>query len=109
MLKFYVLSKTVAAGDQAEDYFAPEVPVHVKRIIVSERAGTSLENVFIDMDIQGSKITKQPVPASLFQKPWNELVPLEFDLGTGVKLNFTIKNNLTSDIDIDIIIVYEEG
>ncbi|RLC34285.1 MAG: hypothetical protein DRZ76_02970 [Candidatus Nealsonbacteria bacterium] len=108
MLKFYVLSKTVSAGSQESDYFAPEKAVHIKRIIVNERSGTSLENVFLDIDIQGTKITKQPIPATLFQKPWNQLVPLEFDLGKGVKLNFTIKNNLGSDISIDIIIVYEE-
>ena len=108
MLKFYVLSKTISAGSQESDFFAPETPVHVKRIIINERGGTSLENVFVDIDIQGSKITKQPVPASIFQKPWNELPPLEFDLGKGVKLNFTVKNNLTSDVSIDIIIAYEE-
>ena len=109
MLKFYVLPLSVPAGDQKDSYFAPERPVHIKRIIINERSGTSLENVFVDMDIQGTKITKQPVPAAIFQKPWNQLVPLEFDLGTGVKLNFTVKNNLTSDVNVDIIIAYEES
>lgn len=109
MLKFYVLSKTVAASDQETTYFAPETAIRVKKILVTERSGASLNNVFIDMDIQGTKITKQPIPAALLNYPWNQAVPIEFDLPKGVKLNFTIKNNLTSSIDIDIIIAYEEA
>ena len=109
MLKFYVISKTISAGGQETETFSPERNIHVKRIIVNERGGASLTNVFISMDIQGTPITKQPVPASLFNVPWNQLPPLEFDLPKGVKLNFTVKNNTASDINVDIILAYEEA
>jgi len=108
VLKFYVLSKTVGAGASQDTYISPEKAITIKRIIVNERSGADLYNVFLEIKIQGDPITKQDIPAWILNQPWNRTVPLEFSLGKGVKLEFSITNNTASSIDIDIIVIYEE-
>jgi len=108
VLRFYVLSVTVGASASQDTYIAPEKDIRVKKIMVSERSGADLYNVFLKIDIQGDNITRQDIPAWILNQTWNRCPPLEFNLPGGVKLNFTVTNNTASSIDIDIIIAYED-
>lgn len=107
MINFKVLSITVAASSTASTYWAPETDVRISKILITERSSTALDNVFVKIDKAGIPITREAVPASIFNVAWNAAIPFDFTLEKGVKLNFNITNNLTTDVNLDIIIIYE--
>jgi len=107
MLRIKVLSKTVAASSTDDTYWAPERDVKVYKILVTERGGTSLTNVFCKISKADIPITKEAIPLSILNVAYNQAPPLEFTLEKGVKLQFEITNNLTSDVNLDFIIFYE--
>jgi len=105
--RFTVLSKTVAAGGQDTAEYSPAQDIVIKKIAINERAGTALNNVFIDIEIQGDKVTKQPIPASLFTVPWSQLPDLEINLPKSVQIKFTIINNTGGALNIDIVLAWK--
>ena len=102
-----VLSLSVGAGSSNDTYWAPERDVNVKAILVTERSSQALDNVFCKITKADLPLTREAVPMSIFNVPYAQAPPFTVVLEKGVKLSFYVTNNLTSDIQVDIIIFYE--
>jgi len=107
MILIKILSLTVSASSSNDTYWAPERDVKIYKILVTERGGTSLTNVFCKISKADVPLTKEAIPLSILNVAYNQAPPIELTLEKGVKLKFEVTNNLTSDVNLDFIIFYE--
>jgi len=104
-IEFYkTISISVAAGTTGEGKFKPPIDVKIGKIMATERAAANLENVFGYIEIAGKVFTKEPMPLACFGCDYETALPVEKDLPSGQLFYIKITNNLTTGINVDIVL-----
>jgi len=98
---------TVSAGATEEGNVSSDDQYTLKYVIAVEKGGTDLYNVTATLRIDDFTFTKDKIPLSILQRPVNQLLELNYDFTKGKTLYYSITNNLTSDVNIFLVLVLE--
>jgi len=101
------ISVSVAASSSAKVSTSFEKDLRVIGLLVTERGGTSLDNVHLAIAVDGSPLIRPSIPASQLGKVRNEAMDLEFSIKAGSTLEVSVTNNLTTAVIIDIALLVE--
>ncbi|MHC1600510.1 MAG: hypothetical protein ACXQS5_06810, partial [Candidatus Methanospirareceae archaeon] len=79
----------------------------LKYIIAVEATDATLSNVTATMRIDDFTFTKDVVPLSVFQRPVNQQLELNYELSKGKTFYYSITNNTGSGITLYLVLVLE--
>ena len=102
-----VYDGTVTAGSTLQEssaYWTADADYMIEKIIIIEKGGTALYKAPTTIRIDEENLTKEAIPASIFNP--NEFYSPKLDLpfGKGKTIYFSLTNNVGSDITISIIL-----
>jgi len=108
VLKFKTLVISASASSSGEDYFAPEKPIILKKILVHEESGTALHDVHIKISVADIPYTKDTIPCYLLDCYYNQAPELNYPVEKGSRIDITITNDTASDVVVRVVLAYEE-
>ena len=100
---------SIAAGATSENSWTSDDAYTLKYIIAVEATDATLSNVTATLRIDDFTFTKDSIPLSIFQRPVNQLLELNYDLSKGKTFYYSITNNTSSSVTISLVLVLEKA
>ena len=98
---------SISAGSYAEKEWTPDRDIVIRKVMLNERGGASLNNVQVFIQIADVPYTKDYVPATAIgtnlEYCWKPNLPV----AKGAKIYIKITNSTSSAINVDIVFEYE--
>lgn len=98
---------TIAAGGSAEETWTPERDIIIRKVIVNERTGASVNAVKIYIEIAGQTYTKQFVPASVIGTNVEYCWKPDLKIPKGAEIYIKAENAGSSSVTLDVVFEYE--
>ena len=106
--RFYTLElKDVAAGDIKSAEWAPSRSFVVKGVLFNRADGQPWSGSTVTIALDGRNITDPKAPVHVFGHDKSDMMPLEWPVRQGEKLQFSFYNGEGSTITVFITIVAE--
>ena len=98
---------SIAAGSSAEDTWTPERDITIKKVIINERGGGTVNAVKIYLSFAGQTYTKPFVPASAIGTSIEYCWKPNLAVAKGTEIYIKAENAGSSDVNIDVVFEYE--
>lgn len=98
---------SIAAGASAEDTWTPEKDITIKKVLINERSGASVNAVKIYLSLAGQTYTKPFVPASVIGTSPEYCWKPNLAVAKGTEIYVKAENTGASAVNIDIVFEYE--
>ena len=98
---------SIATGDYAEKEWTPDRDIVIKKMMITERSGASLENVQVYISIADVPYTKDFVPASVIGSNPEYCWKPELKVSKGAKIYVKVTNSTSGSVNCDIVFEYE--
>ena len=98
---------SIADGSYAEKEWTPDRDITIRKVMLNERGGASLNNVQVYLSIADVPYTKDYVPATAIGTNLEYCWKPNLAVAKGAKIYIKITNNTGAAINIDIVFEYE--
>jgi len=97
----------IADGSYAEKDWTPDRDITIRKVMLNERGGASLNNVQVYLSIADVPYTKDYVPATAIGTNLEYCWKPNLAVAKGAKIYIKITNNTGAAINVDIVFEYE--
>ena len=98
---------TVAAGATESKKDTVEQDYILRKVLILEKGGTALNNVYVTMRIDNNFITKEAVLATVYQVNFNQAPPVDVEYRKGATLHISVENKSSSDVNVQAVLFLE--
>jgi len=98
---------SLAAAASAEQTWAPETDVRIRRIYMTERGNGELRNVHAYITVADNPITKPTVPCRVFGENKEQGLEVNIDLVKGTKFYVKLTNSTSGTVNVDVVLEIE--
>lgn len=95
---------SISAGASIEKTWVPDEDYIIHKIMMFDTAGSTIRNVDVTMVIDGQSLTRDIVPAFVFDGKSHEVPILDIPIAAKKTLRIAIKNNETAARSIRIVL-----
>lgn len=98
---------SIADGSYAEVEWTPDTNITIRKMLLVERGGASLENVQVYISIADVPYTKDFVPGSVIGSNVEYCWKPDLAVPKGAKIYVKVSNNSGAAINCDVVFEYE--
>jgi len=98
---------TIGAGNIARETYTFEEAGTLRFIMVNERSGALLNKILVTLTLGADTFTREYVPASVLGTNVQNAYPIDRSVNKGDKLDITILNASTGDVNVDLVLAIE--
>ena len=98
---------SIADGNYAEVEWTPDTNITIRKMLLVERGGASLENVQVYISIADVPYTKDFVPGSVIGSNVEYCWKPDLAVPKGAKIYVKVSNNSGAAINCDVVFEYE--
>ena len=98
---------SIADGSYAEVEWTPDTNITIRKMLLVERGGASLENVQVYISIADVPYTKDFVPGSVIGSNVEYCWKPDLPVAKGAKIYVKVSNNSGAAINCDVVFEYE--
>ena len=99
---------SISAGSTVNKDWTPDTDIVIKKVMLIEKNDQSLSNVDVTITIADVPYTRDYVPGSAIGTDPEYCWKPDLEVSKGSKILFSVKNNTSSSVNIDIVIEYEK-
>ena len=98
---------SIADGSYAEVEWTPDTDITIRKMLLVERGGASLENVQVYISIADVPYTKDFVPGSVIGSNVEYCWKPDLAVPKGAKIYVKVSNNSGAAVNCDVVFEYE--
>ena len=98
---------SIAEGSYAEVEWTPDTNITIRKMLLVERGGASIENVQVYISIADGPYTKDFVPGSVIGSNVEYCWKPDLPVAKGAKIYVKVSNNSGAAINCDVVFEYE--